>query len=159
MAPCEGATWLRLFQFHDIGNGNREAAPVGRFFFEMLSSEPSERIEFGAPIILGGFPFGGYPALLLELVQGGIERAVADLQHISRNLFETKANGIAVEGAEEREFSEAASPKSPGLDQTVCSCPLLGYRAKIHPLLSVSKGKIGESSTEHVSCEDRVRVA
>jgi hypothetical protein len=97
IAPCEDAMRSGLFEFHDVGNGCGEAAPVGGFFFEMFSAEPRERIELGAPIIFSWFPFGSDPPFLLELVKGGIERAVADLENIAGDLFEALADGVAIQ--------------------------------------------------------------
>src|SRR5579864_371442 len=72
----------------------------------MPPSKARERIEFRAAIVVRCFPLGGNPALLLELVQSGIERAVANLQHVPGDLFETLADGETVEGLERKNFQE-----------------------------------------------------
>src|SRR5215467_12125288 len=43
------ATALRLRQFDNMRDGRREPVPVGRFFLQFLTAQPSERIVFGAP--------------------------------------------------------------------------------------------------------------
>ena len=48
-------------------------------------AEARERVELGAPVVLRLLPLGRDPAFLLQLVQGRVERAFADLQHVSRD--------------------------------------------------------------------------
>src|SRR2546429_3642530 len=67
--PFRSARRSRLFKLNDPRNGARKPAPVICFFFELSPPEPRERIIFCAPTILGRFPFGCDPALLLQLVQ------------------------------------------------------------------------------------------
>jgi hypothetical protein len=89
--------WSGFLEFNDMRNGRSQAMPILRFFVELTPAEPGERIEFGAAIIFRGFPGGFDPALLFQLVQRGIQRAVTHLQNISRNLLQPLANGEAIE--------------------------------------------------------------
>jgi len=43
---------------------------------------------------------------LFEFVQGRVERAVADLQHVAGDLFEPEADGIAVQGLKCEDFQQ-----------------------------------------------------
>ena len=96
-------------------------------------------IELGTPVILALFPFCANPALLLELVQGRVERSVANLQYIARNLCQAQADRPAVQRLERQNFQdqEIESP----LDKVGWSAhgASLGYRDRIRHLLSVSK--------------------
>src|SRR5579864_4415130 len=106
----------------------------------MPPSNARERIEFCATIVLRRFPLGGNPALLLELVQSGIERAVADLQHVPGDLFETLADGETVEGLKRKNLQEQHIQRA--LDQIGRFAHIVASvtERSLHPFLSVSKG-------------------
>src|ERR1700674_4400481 len=95
-----------LLQLDDVGNGGGEAIPIVCFTLEVAAPQPRERIKFGAAIVLAGSPLCLNPAFLLELVQGGIERAVADLENVAGDLLEADADGEAVERLESENFEE-----------------------------------------------------
>ena len=59
-----------------------------------------ERVELGAAAGFGGLPFGRDPARLFELVQGGVQRAVADLQDVAGDLLEALGYGPGVQRLE-----------------------------------------------------------
>src|SRR5580658_2631959 len=86
-----------FLEFDHPRDCSREPTPILRFRLKVSSAEARERIEFRATIVRRRLPLGGDPALLLQLVQGGIKRAVADLQNIAGNLLEPKADSEAVE--------------------------------------------------------------
>ena len=69
-------------------NAGGEALPLGDFGVELFASGPGQRIEAGAPVVLGCAPFGRNPALVLEAVQRRVERALLDAQQIIRNLLD-----------------------------------------------------------------------
>lgn len=69
-------------------------------------SRRRERIIFGAAIIFGGPPFGGDPALMLEFVERGVERAFADLEHVAGDLLQANADSPAVEGFQRQDLQE-----------------------------------------------------
>src|SRR5262249_48802728 len=84
----------------------RESPPVGGFPLELLSSRPRERVELRAPVVLGRLPLRLDPALLLELVQCGIERAVADLKHLAGHLLQALADRPAVERLQREDLQQ-----------------------------------------------------
>src|SRR5215217_4691516 len=77
-----------LLEPDDRRDGRGETVPVVRFELELLSPGARERVELGAAVVFAWPPFGGDPPFLLELVQGGVERAVADLKRVFRDLLE-----------------------------------------------------------------------
>jgi hypothetical protein len=79
---------LILIEFHHARNGGREAIPVDSLFFQFVAAEPRQAVELGATIVLAWFPFCVNPTLLLQLVQGAIERSIADRQNVARDLFQ-----------------------------------------------------------------------
>src|SRR5438105_3219151 len=72
----------------------------------MPAAEARERIKFRAAAEFAGLPFGRDPAFLLELVQRRVERSVADLQHVARDLLQALADGPAVEWLESENFQQ-----------------------------------------------------
>ena len=82
-----------------------EAVPAGGFFFKLRAANAREGVELGAAIVLAGLPFRGDPAFLFEFVERRIERAVADLQHVTGDLG-AQAYGVAVHGLEGEDFDE-----------------------------------------------------
>ena len=82
----------------------RQAIPVRGFLFEVAPSRASERVELGAAIVLARLPLRGDPALVLELVQRGVELSVAHLQDVTGYLLEALPDGPAVERLEGEDF-------------------------------------------------------
>jgi hypothetical protein len=97
---------LGLLEAHDVGDGGGEAVPVRGFVIELLTAKTSEGVELGAAIVFAGLPFGRDPALLFEFVKSRIERAVADLENVARDLREALADGPAVERFESEDFED-----------------------------------------------------
>src|SRR5689334_18853625 len=95
-----------LLKSHDRGNGAGETFPVAAFDLELFATGASERVELGASVVLGLAPLGGDPPFLLELMERGIERAVADLQNVGRDLLETKSDRPAVHRLERQHFED-----------------------------------------------------
>src|SRR6202041_383331 len=108
----------------------------------MFTAGTRERIELRAAIVLGDFPLGGNPAFLFELVQCGIERAVADLQNVAGDLLQAQADGEAVERLQREDFQqqqvESALHEIRGLAHALTSVT----ERSIALLPSVSKGKV-----------------
>src|SRR5580692_543561 len=68
---------------HDQVDGGGKTVPVGRFLFKLGAAGGGKRIELG---LASGFalgPPGLDPTLLLEAVEGGVERALLDLEHFT----------------------------------------------------------------------------
>jgi len=57
----------------DDVNGLRETAPIGGFFFELVSAGLGQRVKLGLAAGLAFGPVGGDPTLLFEAVQSGVE--------------------------------------------------------------------------------------
>src|SRR5580700_10519033 len=106
MAPCRQENRSGLFEFHYIGDRDRETAPVGGFFFELLAAKLGERVKLGAAVIFRGLPLRSDPPLLFEFVKRGVEGAVTHLQDVARDLSKAEADGVAVEGFEGQNLQE-----------------------------------------------------
>ena len=91
-------------QVDERRDGGRQPLPVGGFAFELAAARAGQRVELRSPIVLALLPLGGDPAVLLELVQRRIERAVADLQHVVRDLPQALADGKAVQRFEREDL-------------------------------------------------------
>src|SRR5689334_25396302 len=109
------------------------------------SAGPRQRIELGAPVVLARLPLAGDPSLLLELVERGIERPVAHLEHVGGQVLEALADRPSVRGLErddlEDEEIECALDEvlRPAHARLLSRLPRL-----IRPFLSVSKGTMTE---------------
>src|SRR6266436_6209047 len=90
-------TGSRLLQTDDLRNRQGEPFPIGGLLFQMPPADARERVEFGAAPQLARFPFSRDPAFLLQLVQCRVERSIADLENIARNLLQPLADGPTVE--------------------------------------------------------------
>src|SRR5215475_2873489 len=77
-----------LLELHYARDGGGEAIPVGGLFFKFFAAETRRAVELGATIVLAGFSLHSNSAFLLQLAQGRVERHIADLQDIARNLFQ-----------------------------------------------------------------------
>src|SRR5437588_4234550 len=126
--PQPAASCLRFLQLYDMRNGRGEAVPVAGFLFQVPAAEPRQRIEFGAPVVLAEFPFGGDPALLFELDHSGTERAVTDLKNVPGDLLQALADGQAVQRLEREDFQKQQVQRA--LDEVgwLAHCALPGYR-------------------------------
>src|SRR5262245_14613947 len=129
-----------LAQPDDAGNGAGEAFPFGGLAVERALPGARERVELGAPPVLGDFPLGAQPALLLELVKCGIERAVADTQVIARYLAQPLADGPGVQRFERDNLEEQEVERA--LDEIGRSCHVPSVtEGTLSHFPSVSKGR------------------
>src|ERR1041384_2226625 len=85
-----------LIQTDDGGNGSGQPFPVCRFLCQVSAAQAGERVELGAAVILRDAPLGFDPALLFEFGGSRVERAVAHLESVARDLLQTLADGPAV---------------------------------------------------------------
>jgi hypothetical protein len=69
---------------------------MGGLFLQMPPPDASQRVELGAASEFARLPLRRDPAFLLQLVQGRIERPIADLENIAGNLLQTLADRPAV---------------------------------------------------------------
>src|SRR4029453_17669243 len=73
--------------------------PVAGFLLELLPSGTREPVVLRLAVVLGGPPVGRDVALLLELQQGVVERAVIDREKVAARLLDAARNPVAVKGA------------------------------------------------------------
>src|SRR2546427_6557752 len=126
--PRREAHFSCLLELHDARDGARKPAPVSGFLRKLPAAEPRQRIELGAAIILASFPFGGDPARLLELVQCGIKRSVADLQYFTRHLLQSLADCPAIQRLQRQDLQDQEIQSAlDEITRSAHSCPL-GYR-------------------------------
>ncbi len=59
----------------------------------------SEFVEFGTPVVFGGALFGRDPFPFDQAMQGGVERALLDLEDVVGIDFDGFGDGVAVRGA------------------------------------------------------------
>lgn len=64
---------------------------------KLFPSEPGQRVELSTAVVLAESPLGCDPTFLLKLVQGRIERAVADLKYFARDLSQALADRPAIQ--------------------------------------------------------------
>src|SRR5580700_10193903 len=151
MAPCRQENRSGLFEFHHIGDRDRETAPVGGFFFELRAAKLGERVKLGATVILCGLPLRSDPPLLLEFVQRWVQGAVTHLEDVPRDLFKAEADGVAVEGFEGQNLQEEKVESALNQVGRSAHCFPSGVSSvtetKIYVLRSVSKGKLREGKT------------
>src|SRR3984957_4576988 len=67
-----------LLELDDSGDSSGQTIPVGRLFFELLPPEPRQRIKLSATVVATRLPLSGNPTPMFQLVQGRVERAIAN---------------------------------------------------------------------------------
>src|ERR1700733_155398 len=102
LAPL--ALWAREFTFalrvlilKHAGDGGDELVELRKFGAELFASGGGERIEAGAAIRFGHFPFGFDPALKEEALEGGIERAFFYGQNLLRDALDGERDAVTVQ--------------------------------------------------------------
>jgi len=73
--------FVSLDSFDDQPNRVREPAPLLEFRLQPRASSRRQRIELRAAIVLRILPLGLNPALVLQTMQSGVQRALLNLQH------------------------------------------------------------------------------
>src|ERR1700737_774653 len=81
---------------NDPRDGGRQAIPLRGLVPQSLPAVLGESVVLRAAVVFPRCPFGLDPALLLQLVERGIERTLADAQLVVRHLANTLGNGPAV---------------------------------------------------------------
>ena len=56
-----------------------------------------QRVVPGPSVVLGGPPFGLDVAVQQQSLQGGVQRALADLEHIPRDILQALRDSVAVQ--------------------------------------------------------------
>src|SRR5262245_57508925 len=80
------------------GRWRSPCAPFLRFDRELTAPGRGEVVILGAAAQLRDFPRRLDPALVLETMEGRIERALVDLQDVPRNLLDALGDGPTVQG-------------------------------------------------------------
>src|SRR4029079_11442317 len=81
-------------------HGCREALPFVDFLAERTTPELCEAVVARAPVVLAGLPLALDPAAVLESLQGGIERALIDVESSVRDLLDAESDAPSVHGLE-----------------------------------------------------------
>src|SRR3954468_3330281 len=95
-----------LLEADHLGNRAGQAIPAGGLVLELPASSAGERIELGAPVVLGRLPLVLDRALVLQLVQRGIERSIGDLKTVARGLPQPQPDGPAVQRLERQNLEQ-----------------------------------------------------
>src|SRR5688572_6075124 len=66
---------------------------------QLCPSHRGQAIDLGPSLRVGELPARFHPAALLEPVQRGIQRALADLEDFTRQLLDPARDGVPVRGA------------------------------------------------------------
>src|SRR5688500_10632272 len=80
---------------HEL-HGADEAAPALELGAERATSGRGEGVVLRAAVVLGDVPVARDPALFLEALEGGVERALAHLERIARELLDSLGDSPAV---------------------------------------------------------------
>ena len=78
----------------------RQSRPRGFFMREPFLTGLRQSIKPRAPVVLGGAPVGGDPALLFEALQCGVERSLLDLKDVVGQLPDPLRDRPAVQRLE-----------------------------------------------------------
>src|ERR1700722_10849005 len=136
---------LNLAQFHDQADSARQPLPARRLFLQLFSAQSCQGVEFCSSAELTGFPFGRDPAFLLQLVQRGIERAIADLQYLAGDLRQALTDSPTVQRLQRQNLEKQEVQGT--LDQIRWFAHSLSPRL---PRISVHDYVLGKQ--EHVVC-------
>jgi hypothetical protein len=85
-------------------HGARKAAPFARLFVQLLAAGGGERVEPRLAVVLAYAPLGADPFLVFEPLQGHIERAMVDEEHVLRLPLNRARHSLAVAGAKQKGF-------------------------------------------------------
>ena len=79
-------------------DGVRHPLPFARFDGELTAAGRREPVVLGPAAELRHLPLGFDPALMLEPMQGRVERALVDLEHVFGDLLDALGDRPAVQG-------------------------------------------------------------
>src|SRR6266576_186428 len=100
-----------LSGLEDLRHCGGEGAPSAFLKFLLVSPKPSQFIILGAAIFLRYSPARGDPALALQTMERGIQRALLHKQNFSGNLVDALRNRPAVLGLQRRRCGESGGPE------------------------------------------------
>src|SRR5215218_5900346 len=99
---------------------------------ELTAPGSGERVVLGATIGFRHAPLAGHPFLLLQSMQGVVERALLDLERAAGGVVDPSRDGVAVPGPPrerlehehvERAFEKVEVVVAHGAWRTVAGCP------------------------------------
>lgn len=92
---------LRVFstsRSENAGKGLAKALPFRVLRGKLLAACRRESVEARLAVVGGNAPLGGDPAFLQEALEGGIERAVFDLEGFAGGLLDESGDSMSVHG-------------------------------------------------------------
>ena len=85
-------------------NGGGEAAPALELLTKRATAGRGELVIASAPAILRHVPLAVDEPFVLQALQGGVERALIDLELVARDLLDALADAPAMHGVEGERF-------------------------------------------------------
>jgi hypothetical protein len=77
----------------------RDAMPVLGFGLKLFAAGFGDGVEAGLAIVFGSAPLGGDPSLVEEADEGGVDRALVDLERFFADLLDAAGDAVTVERA------------------------------------------------------------
>ena len=81
----------------DAAHDHREAMPVGGVFGPLLAAALGNGVVLRLAVVVGGAPFGGDPAALLEADERGVDGALVEEDFVAADLFDAARDAVAVQ--------------------------------------------------------------
>src|ERR1700736_1789197 len=91
---------ISLDSLAHLGDSERKPVPTLLFHGELLSTGSGKGIELGVASRITSFPFGTYPAALLDAVERRIKRALLHREHFLRHLLDALNDPVTVKTSE-----------------------------------------------------------
>src|SRR5687767_1845968 len=115
-----------LTRLAHLRDGEGEPVPTLLLHPELLPPGPGQRVELGPAASLVGLPHGSDPPLLLDPVEGRVERALLHVEHLVRHLADALDRAVAVqrperEGLEDEHVERALEQVGFGAGHVVTS--------------------------------------
>jgi hypothetical protein len=92
-----------------MADGGRQALPTGELALELLAAFACQRVELGVAPVLAVLPLRLDPPLLLEPMQGRIQRALLHRQHVIGQFEHALGDAPAMQGSRESVFRMSKS--------------------------------------------------
>src|SRR5438093_13157418 len=86
-----------LCAFDQQLHSRRQPLPAFQLAFELFPPLAGQRVELCIASEIGRLPFGADPALMLETMQRGIQRALSDRQRVAREELDALGDAPAVQ--------------------------------------------------------------
>src|SRR5215471_13289725 len=102
--PDKGHRLLRGSE--NAGDGGGHAQPGCLLVVELAAAQRGQLVELRLPPGFRRRPLRSEPSALLETMEGRIERALLDLQHVAGDLLEPLGDGVAMDRSETHHFQD-----------------------------------------------------